>query len=115
MPLKCFNLASQADSFTAQFNLLLRTLAKWINDTSGIARAYLTLRDGTLAFVVIRESSEYDDEFEDALSELDFRISKDPDLGLIKIDAMALPSASEASVSSFLDEGFVFEYVWHGN
>ena len=107
--------ASRADSFTEQFNLLLRTLAKWINDTTGIAKAYLTLRDGALAFVVMRESSEYDDDFEDSLSELDYRISRDRDLSLITMDAMALPLSSEDAACSFIDDGFAFAYVKHGD
>jgi len=102
--------AEQAEKFERQFNMLLRVLAEWLKDRTDIRRAFLTDRDGALAFVVVRNSCTYDDDFEDALSEIDFQIANDPDLDLIKMDAIALPSASESAVSAFLDPDFVLEY-----
>ena len=106
--------AGHAEEFKRQFNLLLRVLAEWLKDRDDIKRAYLTHRDGALAFVVIRESPQYDDDFEDALSDLDYEIANDADLDLIKIDAIALPCVSDTAVSSFLDPGFMLEYAGHG-
>jgi hypothetical protein len=105
----------QAERFGYQFNLLLRMLAEWLRDREGIANAFLTDRDGALAFVVVRESRQYDDDFEDAISDLDFRLANDPDLDLVTLDVIALPAASESALSSFLDPGFTFEYVGNGN
>jgi hypothetical protein len=107
--------ASRAEEFTRQFNLLLRTLATWIKDRDDVDRAYLTHRDGALAFVVMRTSCVYDDAFEDALSEMDFQTANDADLNLIKMDAIGLPRASAEAVSSFLDQSFTLEYAGHGD
>jgi hypothetical protein len=107
--------AARAEQFERQFTLLLRILAQWLEERTDIERAYLTHREGALAFVVVRNSSESDEECADALSDLDFRIANDPDLDLIKMDAIALPLASDSTVSSFLDPSFVFEYIGHGN
>ena len=60
--------ADHADEFKRQFHLLLCVLARWLKDRPDIDRAFLTHRDGVLAFVVVRGSCEYDDDFEDALS-----------------------------------------------
>ena len=108
-------MAHQAEAFTRQFNLLLRMLALWLQDRSAVRQAFLTQRDGALAFVVIREAVEYDDEFEDELSDLDYEIANDADLNLIKMDAMALPSVSDAAATSFLDPAFALQYVGHGD
>ena len=104
-----------ADKFSHQFSLLLRLLAEWLTDRSDIERAFLTYRDGSLSFVVVRSLCKYDDDFEDALSDLDFDIASDADLNLIKMDAIALPPASETALRSFLDPEFTFEYVAHGH
>lgn len=102
--------AGREEEFRDQFELLLQILAGWLKQRSDIARAFLTHRDGVLAFVVVRTSREYDDAFEDELSDLDFKIANDPDLKLIKMDAIALPPASEAAIGSFLDPEFSMEY-----
>ena len=107
--------ANRAEEFQQQFTLLLRLLAQWLQDRSDTERAFLTQRDGALAFVVVRASSEYDDDFEDALSDLDFGIANDADLNLVTLDAIGLPLASDSAVSSFLDPTFTLEYIDHGD
>lgn len=106
---------NQAEEFEKQFTLLLRLLAEWLGNQNNIHRAFLTHRDGALAFVIVRQLSEYDEQFEDRLSDLDFDIANDADLKLIKMDAICLPRASREAVSSFLDPEFMLEYVGHGN
>ena len=103
------------EKFTQQFNVLLRVLAEWIRDKEGIAKAYLTERDGVLAFVVVRDSCRYDDDFEDEISGLDFRLARDPDLNLITLNVIALPAVGDGAISSFVDPSFALEYVGHGN
>jgi len=107
--------ADHADEFKRQFNLLLCVLAGWLKDRSDIDRAFLTHRDGVLAFVVVRASCEYDDDFEDALSSLDFSVANDADLDRIKMDAITLPPASDSAIRSFLAPGFVIEYIGNGD
>ena len=107
--------AGRADTFTRQFNLLVQRLAEWIQGRNDV-RASLSntsrwgpcLRRGAT-------SCAYDDEFEDALSALDFQIANDLDLDLVKMDAIGLPLASVEAVRSFLDQGFTLEYIGHGD
>jgi hypothetical protein len=106
---------AEVEKFGHQFNILLRTLAEWLKNRSEISKAYLTDRDGALAFVVVRKVCRYDDAFEDIISELDYRVANDPDLDLIKMDIIALPLASDNAISSFINPGFSFQYVGHGD
>lgn len=103
--------AHRAKQFEKQLNLLLGNLAEWINaNREHIRDAYLTLQDGSLAFVVVRNVARYDAAFEDALTDLDFEIANDPSLGLIKLNAVALPPVSGEALLSFLDRRFVLSY-----
>jgi hypothetical protein len=64
--------AKQADQFELQFKLLLKQLAEWISVRQDkIANAFLTLQDGTLAFVVVREAAQYNEDFQDDIAEID--------------------------------------------
>ncbi len=107
--------ANRENDFRDQFTLLLRELAQWLNTQHNVTRAFLSQRDGVLAFVVVRDSLEYDDDLEDTVSDLDFKIATDPDLNLIRMDAIALPTVSDKAIGSFLDPNFSFEYIGHGN
>jgi hypothetical protein len=105
----------QFERFSDQFALLLRILAEWLkNHQDEILAAYLTGRDGALVFVIVRKRCEFDDKFEDVVSDLDFRIANDSDLELIRMDAIALPCASQEAVASFIDPRFVLEYSGDG-
>lgn len=106
--------ADKEKPFRGQLKLLMKQLAEWLRDRDDVRTAYLTIRDGAFAFVVIRTSVAYDEAFEDELSELDFRIANDPDLTLISLHTMSLPSISAAASQSFLDNAFTLEYP-HGS
>ncbi len=107
--IELLGLASRADRFQQQLTLLQRELAGWLQNTDGIKQAFLTLRDGALLFVVIRNQPVYDESFENSLSDLDFRIANDPDLELIEMNVIALPPLSRSSLDSFLDPVFILE------
>ena len=102
--IEAFRIASQRDEFFSQFAILLQKLATWLSEQDGgIEDAFVTLRDGGLSFVVVRSCSKYDEEFDDALSELDLDIANDVDLDLISLNTIALPNVSRESLDSFLD------------
>ncbi len=105
--------ADRVELFEKQFDVLLTSLAQWLEQRSDIAFAFLTQREGALAFVVVRTDSKFDDQFEDSLSDLDYRIANDPDLNLLKMDAIGLPLVSRDAVNSFLDDAFALEFS-HG-
>jgi hypothetical protein len=105
----------RAEQFQNQFKLLMSVLAKWLQSQGDVKHAHLTLRDGGLAFVLVKRSAAYNSSFEDELSELDFQIANDPDLDLIKLDVIALPPTSDEALSSFLDPEFMVSYPAHGH
>ena len=108
--IQILQVADKVDQFEQQFNLLLSELGRWLSERNDIERSHVTLRDGAFAFVVIRSDAAYDEEFEDDLSALDFRLANDVDLELVSLFTIGLPIASEASISSFLDPTFTLTY-----
>ena len=98
--------AEKGDLFNTQFQLLMSILASWTSQRQDVERSYITIRDGRLAFVVVRNESAYCEEFEDELSDLDIRIANDVDLNLIELDAIGLPKISSPALKSFLHPEF---------
>jgi hypothetical protein len=95
--------ADQETQFREQFNLLLSVLGEWIKSHDDVGQAYLTLRNGSLAFVVVQKAKEYNAGLQDALAELDLRIAQDDDLNLIELNTIALPLVADAALELFLD------------
>ncbi len=91
--------------------MLLRVLGNWLSTRDDILMAFITLRDGGLAFVVIRSESRYDAAFEDDLSDLDIEVSEDPQLELVPINSLALPPANECAIDTFLDSRFALRFA----
>ncbi|MCY2964245.1 MAG: hypothetical protein NT069_11535 [Planctomycetota bacterium] len=106
--IKILQLANDSDK---QLELLLSKLGEWVRHYQrSIKNAYLTLRDGGFAFVVISRSTACDDDLEDAVSELDVRVANDADLKSMSVNALILPPTSKESLSSFLDSRFLLHY-----
>ncbi len=102
-----------ADKTGKQLEFLVNRLAQWIQTReSEIASAYLTIQDGTLVFVVVREKVAYDEDFQDHLAELDFSIANDSELDEIKLKTLALPNVGVSALRSFLDQRLVLSF--HG-
>ncbi|MDD4892078.1 MAG: hypothetical protein PHU85_19320 [Phycisphaerae bacterium] len=90
---------------------LLPKLAVWTDQNQEkLERAYLTLGDGRLLFLVVRKNVPFDSEFEDRLSDLDLQIAQDEELGLIHLSVLALPKVSRTCYESFLDTRMTLEY-----
>lgn len=105
--------ADRVDKFKQQFNLLLKVLGDWLKGRDDVRDAHLTLRDGGLSFVVVRLLPAYSEQFEDELSELDYKIANDVDLDLIKLDAIGLPPTSGEAMQTFFDPNFHFVLSAH--
>jgi hypothetical protein len=102
-----------ADERGKQFEFLVDRLVRWISDNeNGIDNAYLTLQDGTLAFVVVRRETRYDEDFQDELADLDFAIANDTELDLIRLKTLALPNVGPTALKSFLDQRLILSF--HG-
>lgn len=105
--------AKESERFEKQFDFLLSTLAAWTNPWKGkIAQAVITLQDASLAFVVVQRSEKYDEDFQDALLDLDFNVANDPDFDLIKLTTLLLPNVAGDALASFLDKRLLL-LVYH--
>ena len=94
------------ESFEAQLQLLLNTLAEWSMSQDGICRVHLTLADNGFLFLVIPKKATYNAALEDSLSELDLTIANCSDFDMIRLDVMALPDAGTDALDSFLNNSF---------
>jgi len=99
------------EAFEEKLTLLQKELASWLVDRTDVAKAFLTLRDGGLLFLIIKKNSDYNESLEDELTDLDIQLAKDRDLMPLSVDVLALPSVSDVAVSTFIDPDFTFSYV----
>lgn len=91
------------DDFEKQLQILNKLLFQWLSTRwDDIDKAFMTVRDGDLAFIVVTQNDEYNEQFEDDLSELDIQIANDVDLNLINLTSISLPSVSAEALDSFL-------------
>jgi hypothetical protein len=104
--IELLQVGQKIEQFNQQFQLLQNILADWLRQRDDILGAYITFRDGLLAFVVVRNVVRYDEQFEDSLSELDMSIANDVDLDLIRLRTISLPCVSDDALTSFLDSSF---------
>ncbi|MCR9206601.1 MAG: hypothetical protein NXI28_00115 [bacterium] len=102
-------LHDSAERFRVQFNLLVKRLGAWLKDQHEVRSAFLTLRDSQLLFLVVTETSEYDADFEDALSDLDIELANDADLSDIGFGVLSLPNVPADSLESFMHPTTNFE------
>ncbi len=109
--LKRLQRGGDLEAIERKLSLLQRELGIWLSEQKGIQDAYLTMRDGGFLFLVVKEKAEYDEAFEDALTELDIQIAKDVDLSGIPLDVLALPCVSQTAADHFLDGSFSFRYA----
>jgi hypothetical protein len=103
--------AAHEDRFRQQLTLLFKRLASWLLERpSKFTTAFVTLRDGCLLFLVVTRHATYDGAFEDDLSALDIELANDPDLDLITIHTMAIPSVSEVALAGFVKKSVALEF-----
>lgn len=106
---KVFN--DYVDRFRDQVNYLKDVLGRWIDThTANVDKAFLTLRDGRFYLLLVMKGYEFDDELEDAISDLLLSVSKDPLCNLIEFSAQALPSCDEDCYMSFCTPEWTVEY-----
>jgi len=103
--------SKQVEEFQLRLKVLMNALAVWLKSQEDVEKAYVTIRDGSLAFVVVRSTSRYSEEFEDAITDLEFEIANDPDFSGIDVEVIGLPSISKSALDSFLHDNFSIEYA----
>lgn len=99
-------------AFVAQLRKVMNRLASWIvAHPSDIQGAFLTVRDGGLLFLLIRNSVPYNGGLETALTKLDLEIANSDEFDLLQLNALALPKSSDVSYRTFLvaDQTWTFE------
>jgi len=88
--------------FRQQFEALLNLLKKWLNERPDkVDKAFLTVRDRGLLFLVVTKEVRYDDKLEDELVELDLAIGNNNDFSEIDLEVLALPQTEEDNYGSF--------------
>ncbi len=98
-------------SFHSKFKQLLGTLAAWVDRHSeAIDKAVITLRDGSILFMVVNRTASYDRELEDDLTDLDLKIARDDALRAIRLDVMVLPNCDEEALKAFIDPELYLVY-----
>jgi hypothetical protein len=109
--IKRMKLGGDIEAIERKLALLQRVLGEWLAERTDIRQAYLTMRDGGFLFLVIKDKAEYDEEFEDSLSDLDIQIARDVDLAGLPLDVLALPCVSQQAADHFLDDTFSLRYA----
>ena len=107
--IELLQLKHQRDRATAQFEFLFRRLSDWIQQRGDrLKETFLTFRDGQWLFLMVSGSQQYDEQFEDEVTDLDIELAGDPELNLIDTAVLSLPSAGLQSLDSFLHERLTF-------
>lgn len=97
--------------FQQEYEALLGHLAEWAEEhRHKICKAYLTVRDSDLLFVVVQREPAYDRAFEDDLTELNIGVVRDGRFGLIRMNVLGMPFAADDGDTAFLVPGRVLEY-----
>jgi len=93
----------QLFKFRSQFKNLLNELAVWIQkNRKKVFKAFMTVRDAGLLFLIVRNEVPFDRDFEDQLSDLDIAIAQNENYSLINLSVLALPRCSPSAGFSFL-------------
>jgi len=88
--------------FKGQFNKLISQLRNWaISRQDKVEKAFLTVRDSGLLFLVVRKSIPYDDDFENELIHLDAEVANSSSFSEIDLEVLALPNCGKDNYGSF--------------
>lgn len=106
------NIQQEGNEVESQFNDLKNILGNWVHKhKEKIDRAFVTIRDTRLLFLVTTKNMEYDSQFEDELTALDWDIANTPFLSAIKLSVLSLPCCDQETCESFLSPPIILEYV----
>jgi hypothetical protein len=105
------NIHQQSDEFESQFNDLKNILGNWIHGRKDkITKAFLTIRDTRVLFIVITKNVEYDSRLEDELTNLDLAIAHTPLFSAISLSVQSLPQCDSDIYEAFLSPPVILEY-----
>ncbi len=97
--------------FQKQLNHLNDLLGKWLQgQCSKVYKAFLTLQDARMLFLVVMKEKQYDSQLEDQLTDIELSIAQDPECSQIDLDVQSLPLCGEDCYTSFCNPEWVLEY-----
>ena len=106
------NIHQQSNEFESQFDDLKNILGNWIHwRKDKIAKAFVTIRDTRILFLVITKDVEYDSKFEDELTKLDWDISSTQLFSAIPLSVQSLPLCDSNMYEAFLSPPIILEYA----
>lgn len=106
------NIHQQRKEFESQFDDLKNILGNWIHARKDkITKAFVTIRDTRILFLVVTKNVEYDSNLEDELAELDWGIAHTPLLSAIPLSIQSLPQCDVEIYEAFLSPPVILEYV----
>lgn len=106
------NIHQKSNEFESQFNDLKNILGNWIHQRKDkITKAFVTIRDTRLLFLIVTKDIEYDSKFEDELTDLDWAIANTPLLSAISLSVQSLPKCDSDIYEAFLSPPIILEYI----
>lgn len=98
--------------FKNQFDHLKWSLGEWLrNHANKIQKAFLTLPDTGMLFLVVMSEKAYDEELEEELTDLELRVALDPECSQVSLDVQAVPKCSEDRYITLCNSYWILEYV----
>jgi len=106
----CRSRANETD-FRQQLELLQDVLGRWVREHGDkIRNAYITLREGSILFLVVQKGKQHDGDFEDELSHLDIAVAQDGQMELLNVSMLILPNCSDAARAGFVDRNLFLAF-----
>jgi hypothetical protein len=97
--------ATQTGAYKEQCQELLRRLARWLlGRQDKVETAFVSIQEADLLFVVVQKTATYDEDLEEALTDLDIEVANSSEFDLLRLDVQALPSVSEQGCRAFVGE-----------
>jgi len=105
------NLKQQTNEFESQFANLKNLLGNWLHQHKDqFHKAFITVRDTRILFLVVTRDKEYDPCLDDMLTDLDMKIVQTPFVSEIPVSVQSLPQCEKDVYESFLSPVIVLEY-----
>lgn len=105
------NIQQAKEGFEAQFADLKNLLGGWVHrNRSDIHKAFITVLDARILFLVITQQVDYNPDFDDALTDLDLMIAQTPFVSNIPLSVQSLPRCEDFDYNGFLDPLLLLEY-----
>ena len=108
---KAYDSCKEHAFFSRQYKNMLSRLKNWVSENKDVIdRAFLTVQDSGLSFLTVTKTRQYDDEFEERLSDLDLEIARSKEFSLIGLNVQSLPNCGPSNYLAFCDPDNTLEF-----